>query len=71
MIEAHDRLGHAGSELVLASLEDAMLVTRRPNLPGTTTEHPNWSMALPEPIDAPVDAAVDDVGRVLRHARPK
>ena len=32
-------------------LDDALCVEERPNLPGTTTERPNWSIALPLPID--------------------
>jgi 4-alpha-glucanotransferase len=69
VLDAYDRLGHAGSDLVLASLEDAMLVEHRPNLPGTTTEHPNWSLALPSLIDAIDTAAVDHVARTLDRAR--
>ena len=34
-------------DLVVASLEDAVGQTHRPNLPGTVDEHPNWSLALP------------------------
>ena len=36
--------------LVGATLEDALALRRRPNLPGTTDERPNWSTTLPVPL---------------------
>jgi 4-alpha-glucanotransferase len=44
---AHRALAAAPSRLVTATLEDAVGVPERPNRPGTTTEWPNWSLALP------------------------
>jgi 4-alpha-glucanotransferase len=53
----HRRLAHAPSVLVSATLEDALGVEQRPNLPGTTDERPeNWSLALPLPLDEALDA---------------
>jgi 4-alpha-glucanotransferase len=49
---AHALLAQAPSVLVTATLEDALAVTERPNIPGTTTERPNWSLGLPVPIEA-------------------
>ncbi len=48
---AYRALADAGSDLVVASLEDAVGQTHRPNLPGTVDEHPNWSLALPVLIE--------------------
>lgn len=49
-VDVHRRLGASGAGLVVATLEDALGVPERPNLPGT--EHAeNWSRALPVPID--------------------
>ena len=49
---AYTTLAGAPSMLVAAALEDAALVTERPNMPGTTTERwPNWSLALPTPLE--------------------
>jgi 4-alpha-glucanotransferase len=49
---AHERLSEAGSMMVVASLEDALGVERRPNLPGTMNDtRPNWSIALPKPLE--------------------
>lgn len=44
-------LARAPSRILLATLDDALAVPERPNLPGTTTEWPNWSLALPNPIE--------------------
>jgi 4-alpha-glucanotransferase len=44
---AHQALAASPSRLLVATLEDALGVTERPNKPGTLTEWPNWSLALP------------------------
>ena len=49
-------LGHTTSELVMLPLEDALAVDEAPNLPGTTTEHPNWRRRLPGTVDTLLDA---------------
>jgi 4-alpha-glucanotransferase len=36
---------------VSGTLEDALRVEERPNLPGTLDEHPNWSIPLPVPLE--------------------
>lgn len=46
------RLAKAPSMLLAASLDDALAVEERPNMPGTTTQWPNWSIALPETLEA-------------------
>jgi 4-alpha-glucanotransferase len=43
-------LSEAPSRIVIAVLEDAVEVKRRPNLPGTV-DRPNWSLPLPVPIE--------------------
>jgi len=47
IVATHERLAHAPSALVAATLEDALALRRRPNLPGTTDERPNWTASLP------------------------
>jgi 4-alpha-glucanotransferase len=44
-------LAGAPSLLVSATLDDALAVVERPNMPGTITEWPNWCLALPVPLD--------------------
>jgi 4-alpha-glucanotransferase len=47
----HAFLARTPAMLVAATLEDALEVRRRPNVPGTTTERPNWSLPLPVPLE--------------------
>ncbi|HEX3325992.1 MAG TPA: 4-alpha-glucanotransferase [Actinomycetota bacterium] len=48
---AYRSLAQAPCRVVIATLEDALGVERRPNIPGTTFERPNWSMSLPRTIE--------------------
>lgn len=50
-MRAYRVLARTRSRIVLASLEDALGVEERPNVPGTTTEFPNWRLALPVPLE--------------------
>jgi 4-alpha-glucanotransferase len=51
-IEAtHRALAQAPSRVLLATLDDAIAVPERPNVPGTVREWPNWSLALPQPLE--------------------
>ena len=52
VVRVHEALAAAPSRIITATLDDAMLVTERPNMPATITEWPNWSIALPEPIES-------------------
>ncbi|MEX2139428.1 MAG: 4-alpha-glucanotransferase [Pirellulales bacterium] len=47
----HRLLAEANSMVVAATLEDALLVEERPNMPGTTDQWPNWRIALPATIE--------------------
>jgi 4-alpha-glucanotransferase len=49
---AYELLARAPSAVRVASLNDALAVEERPNMPGTLHEWPNWSIALPEPLEA-------------------
>ena len=44
-------LGQAPCALVVATLDDAVPVEERPNMPGTVDEWPNWRIALPIPLE--------------------
>ncbi len=61
VVGAYRALATAPCRLFTATLEDALVVESRPNMPGTT-DRPNWSVALPVPIedlaDAPTAAAI-------------
>jgi 4-alpha-glucanotransferase len=47
VVAAHRILAEAPSRVLAATLEDALVVEERPNMPGTVEERPNWSLALP------------------------
>lgn len=50
-VAAYRALAMGRPRIVLASLEDALGVEERPNTPGTTSEWPNWRLALPIPLE--------------------
>ncbi|MBI2205519.1 MAG: 4-alpha-glucanotransferase [Candidatus Rokubacteria bacterium] len=47
----YEELAKAPSAIVTATLEDAVAVEERPNMPGTVGVWPNWSLALPRPLE--------------------
>jgi 4-alpha-glucanotransferase len=51
IVRVHEALARAPSRILTGTLEDAMGVEERPNIPATTDEWPNWRQALPEPIE--------------------
>ena len=46
---AYKLLAQAGSAIVAATLEDALAVQQRPNMPGAPER--SWSLAFPEPLE--------------------
>jgi 4-alpha-glucanotransferase len=64
----HRRLATSPSVLVAATLEDALRVETRPNLPGTvSSQRDNWSIALPKPLeDIETDPRVLSLTEALR-----
>jgi 4-alpha-glucanotransferase len=60
---AYRRLATAACDLVCASIEDALAVEQRPNVPATTSDdRPNWSIPLPLLLN---DLLADDRPRRL------
>jgi 4-alpha-glucanotransferase len=69
-VGAHRALSRAPSRIALATLDDAIGVTERPNMPGTVDEWPNWSIALPKPLeDVTTDPLPLAVARALSESR--
>ena len=68
VLAAHAALAAGPPMLIGATLEDALLVERRPNQPGTvSSQRANWSIALPTPID---ELEADPfVRRLVEHLR--
>lgn len=59
-------LADAPSAVIMATLEDALGVEERPNVPGTLEERPNWSIPLPLTLEElKNDARVIAVAQVL------
>jgi 4-alpha-glucanotransferase len=53
-------------------IEDALGVIEQANIPGTTTEHPNWRRRLPVALeDLADDATFQAHTAAMRDARPK
>ena len=47
---AIDHVARTPAKMVAVPLEDLVGVEQQVNLPGTTTQHPNWRQRLPEPV---------------------
>jgi 4-alpha-glucanotransferase len=70
-LAAHRALADAASDLVVATLEDAVGQVRRPNLPGTVDEHPNWRIPLPALVEELDVAGAAELAGVLSERRPR
>ena len=69
---AHGLLAEAPSMVVTATLDDALAVEERPNVPGTTSERPNWCLALPVPLEeVETDPRVAAVAATVNRRRPR
>jgi 4-alpha-glucanotransferase len=69
-VAAYRALSRAPSRVVLATLDDALSVSERPNMPGTVDEWPNWSIALPRPIEElEEDPHVNDIATAIGEGR--
>jgi 4-alpha-glucanotransferase len=51
VVNTYRLLAQAPSMVLTATLDDAAVVEERPNVPGTVDERPNWSIALPVPLE--------------------
>lgn len=72
IIAAHAALSASPSAVVAATLEDALVVEERVNLPGTVMPaRQNWSSSLPRPIeDLERDPFVARLARTMKAGRP-
>ena len=67
---AYRTLGRAASRMVLLQMEDAMLGREPVNVPGTTSEQPNWRRKLPAGLEElQADAAFATISAALRASR--
>jgi len=67
VVRTHRLLAEAPSMILTATLDDAAVASERPNIPGTLDERPNWSIALPVPLEeleeSPTPAAIAEALR--------
>lgn len=68
---AHSALAQAPSTVIIGSMEDALGMETRPNLPGTLTDQrPNWSIPLPKKFESiKQDPLVRKVAVAMRNGR--
>jgi len=65
-------LARTPARLLLVQLEDELGVVEQANLPGTTSEHPNWLRKLPLTLEEmAADARLEACGRALATERPQ
>ncbi len=70
IVEVHRVLRRSPSRLLTVTLEDALGVEERPNMPGTVDERPNWRLPLPKDLEAiRQDPLVQRIAEVM-NAKP-
>lgn len=63
----HSHLAAAGSRLVAVQIENVLEMIDQPNLPGTTTQYPNWQQRLPLGIDEIInDPRLIEVAAIMK-----
>ncbi|MEN0041761.1 MAG: 4-alpha-glucanotransferase, partial [Pseudomonadota bacterium] len=50
-LAVHAHIAAAPCRLAVMQLDDVLGATIQPNMPGTTSEHPNWRVKLPVPLE--------------------
>ncbi len=71
MIQIHAFLARSSARVLVVQPEDVLGMREQMNLPGTTSEHPNWRRKLPLALERwPVDAGFAELARALRALRP-
>ncbi|HEV3155241.1 MAG TPA: 4-alpha-glucanotransferase [Candidatus Baltobacteraceae bacterium] len=65
-------LAHSPARVVLVQMEDALLQREAVNVPGTTTEQPNWRRKLPVAVEAlQGDVCFATLAGAVSEARPR
>jgi 4-alpha-glucanotransferase len=71
IVEAHRAVAESPAVVATAALDDLVAAPRRPNVPGTIDEHPNWRLPLPVTVDDltghPLAERVAEVMGATRH----
>jgi 4-alpha-glucanotransferase len=70
VVAAYSALARTPCLLLTSTLDDALAVEKRPNMPGTTDQWPNWSIPLPIPLEEiEQEAGPRRVAELLRRHR--
>jgi 4-alpha-glucanotransferase len=70
ILHAYRHLAQSSSRIIMATLEDAQAMQERPNMPGTTTQWPNWSLVLPQDIETMVQSDLPrQIAAALRRSK--
>ena len=51
ILKTYEQLSEAPSMILMADLESACVTAERPNMPSAPGKYPNWSVALPVPLE--------------------
>ena len=70
VVDTHRALAASDACVVLGTLDDVLVVDERPNMPGTTDEWPNWSIALPVPTDELIGGPIPSTLRAIAERQP-
>jgi len=71
-VAVHAAIASSPCRLAVLQIEDALGVIEQANIPGTTTEHPNWRRRLPAALeDLAGNATFQAHTAAMRDARPK
>ncbi|MGH8024601.1 MAG: 4-alpha-glucanotransferase, partial [Limisphaerales bacterium] len=68
ILKTYATLSKAPSMLKVASMDDALAVEERPNMPGTQTTWPNWRLALPASLESiKKNKLIRNIAKVMRN----
>lgn len=71
MLQIHAYLARSSARVLVVQPEDVFGMREQMNLPGTTSEHPNWRRKLPLALERwPEDAGFCELARLLAALRP-
>lgn len=66
----HVYIARSPAQLMMVQWEDLLGLVEQPNLPGTTTQHPNWQRKLPEALETLLrDARVRAIAAAVARER--
>lgn len=72
LVEAHRAVASSPCMVATAALDDLVGAPRRPNVPGTIDQHPNWRIPLPVTLDdLPGHPVAESIATVMAETRSR